>query len=445
MKPKTFIPSLIIGFLSSVLIARGFGIQSNNECTVTPLGDGQDDTDQVLAAISQCGTNGTITFTEGSFDITRKMTWELNSARVHLFGYLNFVPDVEYWLNMPNTYQVVFIQSQSSWFVVTGSDFEIDAHNTGGIQGNGQIWWDFFSNRTREDGDGRPISLTLFNVTRGIVRNFRIDAQPFWCNCVVESEDVVYDGMLCNATNTNPEFAGTNLVPNTDGIDTYRSNNVTLMNWDITCGDDCLAIKGNTTNLLVRNVTCNGGNGIAFGSLGQYVNLSDIVENVYMEDLKMVRLPSNVQPNMGTGVYLKTWTGEVNGTPPTGGGGGTGHVRNVTIHNVKVDQVDIPVHVYQTNGGSVSETPSTLMFSGLHFEDWTGNATGNTIVEFVCSPAVNCTDLTVESFHVTPAANEAPRYICQNVTSISGLQELCSLQHRVMQLDRRDGVDELEV
>lgn len=34
------------------------------------------------------------------------------------------------------------------------------------------------------------------------------------------------------------------LVPNTDGIDTYRSDNISLLNWDITCGDDCLAIKG---------------------------------------------------------------------------------------------------------------------------------------------------------------------------------------------------------
>ncbi|KAE9382788.1 hypothetical protein BT96DRAFT_982807, partial [Gymnopus androsaceus JB14] len=159
------------------------------------------------------------------------MTWEPNSAKVDVHGYWNFVPDVEHCLNMSNTYQVVFIQSQSSWFVVTGSDFEIDAHNTGGIQGN-------------DDGDGRPISSTLNNVTRGIIRNFRIEAQPFWCNCVAESQDVGYDGMLCSATNTDPEFAGTNLVPNTDSIDTYRSDNVSLLNWDITCGDDCLAIKG---------------------------------------------------------------------------------------------------------------------------------------------------------------------------------------------------------
>ncbi|KAF9078348.1 pectin lyase-like protein [Rhodocollybia butyracea] len=354
------------------------------------------------------------------------MTWELNSAKVDLHGFLNFIPRVEYWLNMSNTFQVVFIQSQSSWFVVTGSDFEIDAHNTGGIQGNGQIWWDFFSNRTKDDGDGRPISLTVFNATRGTIRNFRVESQPFWCNCVAESQDILYDGMLCNATNTNPEFAGTNLVPNTDGIDTYRSDNITFLNWDITCGDDCLAIKGNTTNLFVRNVTCNGGNGVAFGSLGQYFNLSDNVENVFMEDLRMIRLPANVQPDMGNGVYFKTWTGEIVGTPPVGGGGGTGHVRNVTIQNVNLDQVDIGLQIFQTNGGSSSETPSTLMFSGLHFADWTGNATGNTIIDIACSPAVNCSDLTFDAFNIAPPAHETPVFICHNVTSISGLQAPCN-------------------
>ncbi|KAE9404094.1 pectin lyase-like protein [Gymnopus androsaceus JB14] len=401
MKPNfaRFAHSAWVAVLFLLHVTRGLEVRAGNSCTVAPLGPGQDDTDQVLAAISQCGTNGTITFEEGSFNITRRMIWDLNNAKVDLHGFMNFVPDVEFWLNKSNTYQVVFIQSQSSWFVVTGSDFEIDAHNTGGIQGNGQIWWNFFSNLTKDDGDGRPISLTVYRATRGIIRNFLIDSQPFWCNCVAESRDVIYDGMLCNATNTNPEFAGTNLVPNTDGIDTYRSDNISLLNWDITCGDDCLAIKGNTTNLLVRNVTCNGGNGIAFGSLGQYFNLTDIVENVFMEDLRMIRLPTSVQPDMETGVYFKSWTGEVVGVPPVGGGGG-------------------PPNALKPH--------PTLTFGGLHFEDWTGNSTGSTIVSFACSPAVNCTDITFDSFDVTPPANDAPSFICRNVTSVVGLQAPCN-------------------
>ncbi|KAF4603057.1 hypothetical protein EYR38_003462 [Pleurotus pulmonarius] len=317
------------------------------------------------------------------------MTWDLRDSRVDIHGVLSFQPDIEYWLNATNTYRVVFIQSQASWFVVTGENFIIDGHNTGGIDGNGQPWWSFFATRTRADGDGRPISFTLWRATNALVKDFHIQAQPFWCNTVAESQGVVYgepsilpfkvargpfrgdarkkgepvtststdcrvadaDGMKCNASNSDPSFAGKNIVPNTDGINTYRSTNVSLLNWDITCGDDCLAIKGNSTDLTIRNITCRGGNGIAFGSLGQYVNLSDNVRNVDMRDLKMIRIDPNIQPNMGNGVYFKSWTGTISGSPPTGGGGGTGVVDNITITDVVLDRVNAPLHLYQTNGG----------------------------------------------------------------------------------------------
>ncbi|KAL5524602.1 hypothetical protein ACEPAF_9742 [Sanghuangporus sanghuang] len=347
---------------------------------VSPLGEGKDDTAQILSAIRDCGKNGRVILAHGSFNITRKMTWELENSRVDLYGVLNvnidsvilcsnatdsrnsqFVPDIDYWLDEVNTYRVVFIQNQSSWFVVTGRDFEVDAHNQGGINGNGQPWWEYFQNHTREDGDGRPISLTLHEVQRGAIRNFRIQSPPFWCNTVANSRNVIYDGMTCNATNSNPAYFGQNIVPNTDGIDTYRSDHVTLRNWDVTCGDDCLAIKGNSTNIVAQGITCRGGNGIAFGSLGQYVQFNDIVQNVLLEDLTLIRLSSSIQPNMRWGVYFKSWSGTVNGEPPTGGGGGgaisetglmhpLGFVNNVLARRAMIDDVDAPVALYQTNG-----------------------------------------------------------------------------------------------
>ncbi|KAG6901695.1 hypothetical protein C0995_009025 [Termitomyces sp. Mi166 len=348
-------------FAESVL---GLGT-TNLTCSLSPLGDGLDDTDQVENAIATCGHFGKTVFEEGNYNITRKMIWDLKSSTVDLKGYLNFNPDIQFWLNASNTFRVVFIQSQASWFVVTGSDFMIDAHNTGGIQGNGQPWWTFFQSHTREDGDGRPISLTLWRAARGVIKNFRIESPPFWSNAVADSSNVTYDGMFVNATNTDQEFVGKNAVPNTDGIDTYRSDNVTMLNWDITCGDDCLAIKGNSTNIIARNITCRGGNGIAFGSLGQYVNL-------------ITRIDPNVQPNMANGVYFKTWTGTVDGVPPTGGGGGTGRVNNVRAKGVRLDRVDVPVHLFQTNSGHSGDMPSTLEFSNLTFAEWSGTATTNT-------------------------------------------------------------------
>ncbi|KAF9813404.1 hypothetical protein IEO21_05638 [Rhodonia placenta] len=420
---------------------------ATNICDIQPLGDGQDDTDQVEAAIAQCGHYGTTVFAPGEYNITRKMSWDLVESRVDLHGYLNFKADLPYWMNPENTYRVIFIQSQASWFVITGHDFVVDAHNTGGIIGNGQYWWNWYGTASRLDGDGRPVALTLYRASQGTIANFRIEGQPFWCNAIAESHDVMYDGMYCNATNTNPEYFYDNVVPNTDGearsfadqptkataklfcfhvgIDTFRSDNVSLLNFDITLGDDCLAIKGNSTNIYAQNITCRGGNGIAFGSLGQYWNLFDHVENVTLEDLHMVRLDPKIQPNMGTGikVYFKSWTATLIGFPPDDGGGGPGLVTNVTARNVMLDNVSLPIQLYQTNGGLPGNAPSQLQFANLTFVNFTGTTSGNTIVDIACSPAAPCPGMVFSDINVTALNGKPPTYQCSNVVSERGLSE----------------------
>jgi len=85
----------------------GFKLVSTNVCTLQPLGEGLDDTDQIEAAISQCGHYGTTTFAPGEYNVTRKMTWDLVESRVDLHGYLN-VCNVPRGLWSNN--RVIFIQ-----------------------------------------------------------------------------------------------------------------------------------------------------------------------------------------------------------------------------------------------------------------------------------------------------------------------------------------------
>lgn len=47
-------------------------------------------------------------------------------------------------------------------------------------------------------------------------------------------------------------------------------------------------------------------------------------------------------------------------------------MHNLVARNVSLDRVDLPVHLYQTNGGHSGDAPSRLSFSSLRFEDWTG-------------------------------------------------------------------------
>jgi galacturan 1,4-alpha-galacturonidase len=63
-------------------------------------------------------------------------------------------------------------------------------------------------------------------------------------------------------------------------------NNLHLTNFTYKGGDDCIALKPRTYNVLIEDVTCNKGNGIAVGSLGQYLEDSSVI-NVLMRNLKV--------------------------------------------------------------------------------------------------------------------------------------------------------------
>ncbi|KAH9947868.1 pectin lyase fold/virulence factor [Amylocystis lapponica] len=417
----------LCALLTAGLLLASLAEAASKTCSITPLGAGKDDTDQIDAAIKTCGHGGTTTFAAGEYNVTRKLWWDLKDAKVDLHGYLN-ATDLPYWMKPENTYQVINIQSQASWFVIRGSDFVVDAHNTGGIIGNGQYWWSWYGNATRDDGDGRPVALSLSKVERAKIANFRIDHPPFWCNAVADSKDVVYDGMWANSSNSDPLYFNQNIVWNTDGIDTYRSDNITLTNWDITLGDDCIAIKGNSTNIYAQNITCTGGTGIAFGSLGQYYQFPDNVHNVTLEDITLVRPDPVIQPYMRNAIYFKSWTGTTIGFPPIQGGGGTGLVSGVVARNFVLDNVTNPIQLYQTNLGHPGDEPSRLQFRDISFVNFTGTAATDLLVDIECSPAAPCPNLTFTDINIVPPNGTTPAYNCYNVvgSKLQGLSAACN-------------------
>lgn len=50
-------------------------------------------------------------------------------------------------------------------------------------------------------------------------------------------------------------------------------------------GDDCIALKPNSTDITIRNVTCYGGTGIAFGSIAQYEGVVGRLYTFYTIDV----------------------------------------------------------------------------------------------------------------------------------------------------------------
>ena len=58
------------------------------------------------------------------------------------------------------------------------------------------------------------------------------------CGQVYQSSNVVYDNINIDAQSTSK-----NTAKNTDGWDTYRSDNVVIQNSVINNGDDCVSFK----------------------------------------------------------------------------------------------------------------------------------------------------------------------------------------------------------
>lgn len=72
---------------------------------------------------------------------------------------------------------------------------------------------------------------------------------------------------------------------------------------------DCVSIKGNSSNIFVKNVTCYESGAMCIGSLGNPASTPDYVDNVVFEDITAI--------HSSNAAWIKTYPG-------------TGHVRNIS-------------------------------------------------------------------------------------------------------------------
>ena len=106
---------------------------------------------------------------------------------------------------------------------------------------------------------------------------------------------------------------------------------------------DCVSFKPNSTNVVVQNPTCIGSHGMSVGSLGQYANRTDIVENLYIYNVSLT--------NSSDGARIKVWPGiQTSFQTLLNGGGGLGRVKNVTWDRFHNDGNDRAITITQCYG-----------------------------------------------------------------------------------------------
>ncbi|TFK74685.1 pectin lyase-like protein [Pluteus cervinus] len=353
-------------------------------CTVTASGG--DDSPRLLAAVRACSEtiipHGTTLNIATRLDMTG-----LSDKHLKLEGTLSFQPNIPYWT--ANGFPFTF-QTQITFWILGGRNIRLDGGGT--LDGQGQAWYNAFASNSSLL---RPIILTVTEAEGVTVENIQMKNSPEWHNFVNQSKDVVYNNITIHAVSTNNNFAA-----NTDGWNTYRSDTITIKNSVIVNGDDCVAFKPNSTNILVENLDCTGSHGISVGSLGQFPGVFDIVRNVTARNIHMsqaqngARIKAFAGPNVGSGI-----------------------VQNITFQNFVESQVGNPVIVdqcYMTNATACAQFPSNTVIEDIIFDNISGTSTGPVVADIGCSPDGRCSSITVTDLNLS-APSGAAQFTCQNV------------------------------
>ncbi|EMD95672.1 glycoside hydrolase family 28 protein [Bipolaris maydis ATCC 48331] len=401
---KHFPPEPFLPFLSGK--APWVPGSRNKKCMLKARGGGKDDSANILSAVKRCNNGGQVVFPKGQhFTIGTALDLTfLNRIDLDIQGTIQFTNDTDYW--QANSFKQVY-QNATTFFQLGGED--INVYGGGTLDGNGQAWYDLYA---KDIYILRPILFGLIGAKNTKISDLKFRYSPQWYTFVANSSEVVFSNIdiFGDSKSTNP-------AKNTDGWDTYRSNNIVIQNSNINNGDDCVSFKPNSTNILVQNLVCNGSHGISVGSLGQYPGEVDIVENILVRNISM--------SNASDGARIKVWPGASSAlSGDLQGGGGSGAVRNVVYDGMIVNNVDYAIEITQCYGQKnltlCNEFPSNLTISDITIKNFKGTTSKkyDPLVGYVvCSSPKVCSDISIENINVeSPSGTNL--FTCANVEGI---------------------------
>ncbi|KAJ5216247.1 uncharacterized protein N7498_002654 [Penicillium cinerascens] len=376
-----------------ITLVKAWVVNQGTTCTLYPealalKGQVVDDAPSIQQAFDMCGTNGTVIFTKNVFHVNTVLnTTNLLNCDVHLRGELRFSDNIPYW----RTHAIsVVLQNQVTAWLFGG--INVNFYGEGGFyNGQGQAWYN--ANKNESNQPGRPMSITFYNSTNLLVDRLRIIQPQFWATFVWDSKNVSVTNLFVNAT-SNSKWG----TMNTDGYDSWKSDTLLVENATIINGDDCIAAKGNTTNLYAKNISCEGGTGVTIGSIGQYPDTPDYNLNTTFENVKV--------KNSMDGAYIKTWQGTQIYTPSNGdwGGGGTGLVKNITFRNFEMENVGLPIQLSQcvySAGTNKGCNTSTLQIEDVKWQNIRGTSRFNIASSIYCSDECPCPNITFDNVNIT--------------------------------------------
>lgn len=161
---------------------------------------------------------------------------------------------------------------------------------------------------------------------------------------------------------------------------------------------DCISVKGNSTNVHVSNVVCQESGCACIGSIGSNAGQPDYVDNVVFKNITC--------KHSSNAAWIKTYPGQ-------------GHVKNVTFEDITVENVDQPIYVtsciYSNNGCDSSR----LSISDVTWKNVKGTSRYNVAVGIHCPASTPCTNFKFENIDIKPAAGGTDKILCSGISNLA--------------------------
>ncbi|WP_431685554.1 glycosyl hydrolase family 28 protein [Hahella sp. NBU794] len=155
--------------------------------------------------------------------------------------------------------------------VVIAGDGEIDGRNN---------TWMGDKDCGDYDGKVRPIMMDLQGSKNLLVKSITLSHGPGFNLHVEHSRG----GIEIEDVTVNTHHNGSKSSCNLDGMD-ISGDDISIKDSEVRSRDDCIAVKANSSNVRISNVTCHNGHGLSIGSIAMNGVVKDVeVENVTVMD-----------------------------------------------------------------------------------------------------------------------------------------------------------------
>ena len=244
------------------------------------------------------------------------------------------------------------------------------------------------------NGMPRPWLVEFYQCTNVSVSNVTLQNSPMWHLALRVSDKINVTGLTVATSGTSP---------NTDGIDLVGATNVTISNANLADGDDNVAIKSGlpvnaeipndpkevglpvqpTSNVVITNSVIGNGHGISIGSEAAYGVNTVLIQNL-------------------------TYTGTADGFRIKTGRDRGSEIFNVTLRNIAMTNVGLPLSIQAFYPGSAAPSPPpapitpTASTPYVHDVSITGftatGATSQSVIEGLpesCLLRINLTDVSI--------------------------------------------------